>query len=92
MPRRRWPWILAFSIAIVAGGVIGLVVALRVKTGEWQAPSVELVTVALSDSPPAPSKIIYLNKEGASSDGYSLLVRPTSGRVEIHPERLNDFK
>ncbi len=61
--RRRWPWILAFSIAIVAGGVIGLLVATRVKTGRWEAPSVELITVALSDEPPAPSKVIYLNKD-----------------------------
>lgn len=36
--------------------------------------------------------VIYLNKEGASADGYSLLVRPTSGRVEIFPERINDFR
>lgn len=35
--------------------------------------------------------ILQLNKAGAKGEGYSLLIRPTSGRVELHRERLNAF-
>ena len=27
--------------------------------------------------------ILYLNKEGATTDGYSIIIRPTAGRVEV---------
>jgi len=35
--------------------------------------------------------ILYLNKEGNTDPGYSLVIRPTSGRVDIFRERKNDF-
>ncbi len=35
--------------------------------------------------------ILYLNKEGNKEPGYSLLIRPTSGRVDILRERKIDF-
>lgn len=35
--------------------------------------------------------ILQLNKAGAKSEGYSLLIRPTSGRVDLYRERLNAF-
>ena len=36
--------------------------------------------------------IIYLNKEGNTGEGYSLIVRPTSGRVDIFGERKTTFE
>jgi len=35
--------------------------------------------------------ILYLNKEGASEKGYSLLIRPTSGRVDVYREYIQDL-
>lgn len=35
--------------------------------------------------------ILYLNKAGAKSEGYSLVIRPTSGRVDIQGGRVNGF-
>jgi len=35
--------------------------------------------------------ILYLNREGAEDGGYSLLIRPTSGRVEIFYDKIKDF-
>lgn len=35
--------------------------------------------------------ILYLKKEGAKSISYSLFVRPTSGKVDIYPERITSF-
>lgn len=36
--------------------------------------------------------ILQLNKTGAKGDGYSLWIRPTSGKVELFRERLNGFQ
>jgi len=56
--------VVALIVAMLAGGVIGLVVAMRVKSGEWQAVSVgDFVEIVTPDAPPAPSKIIYLNRD-----------------------------
>jgi general secretion pathway protein H len=35
--------------------------------------------------------VLYLNKEGASSFGYSLVIRPTLGRVELYREQISTF-
>lgn len=35
--------------------------------------------------------IIYLNKEGASSKGYSIVIRPTAGRVDIQNKYIENF-
>ncbi len=54
----------ALIVAMVAGAVIGLVVALRVRTGEWQAVGVgDFVKIVTPNAPPGPSKIIYLNRD-----------------------------
>src|SRR5689334_7154290 len=60
--RRRWPWILALAIAVVAGGVIGLVVAIRVRTGHWEVDVDDVVSIVSSSKAPAPSKVIYLER------------------------------
>lgn len=35
--------------------------------------------------------ILYLKKEGAKNISYSLFIRPTSGKVDIYPERITSF-
>ncbi len=35
--------------------------------------------------------ILYLKKEGAKTISYSLLIRPTSGKVEIFPHQIASF-
>lgn len=35
--------------------------------------------------------IIYLNKEGAESGGYSLLLRPATGKVDIYNGKITDL-
>ncbi len=35
--------------------------------------------------------IIYLNRAGSKSEGYSLVLRPTSGRIEIMSGRVDAF-
>ncbi len=35
--------------------------------------------------------VLYLNREGDTEGGYSLRIRPTSGKVEILREKVEDF-
>lgn len=35
--------------------------------------------------------MVYLVREGSEETGFSLVIRPTAGRVEIHPGIVNDF-
>jgi len=35
--------------------------------------------------------ILYVNKEGAKNVAYSMILRPTLGRVEIFPKLVTDF-
>jgi general secretion pathway protein H len=36
--------------------------------------------------------ILYLMKDGSKTTGYSILIRPSLGRVEIYTERLTNFE
>ncbi|MBI4402711.1 MAG: prepilin-type N-terminal cleavage/methylation domain-containing protein [Deltaproteobacteria bacterium] len=36
--------------------------------------------------------ILYLNKEGSKGAGYSLVLRPTAGKAEIHAEKITSFE
>lgn len=39
----------------------------------------------------AEQAILYLTKEGAETIAYSVIIRPTSGRVEIFPSEITSF-
>lgn len=35
--------------------------------------------------------VVYMNKEGSTSKGYSIVLRPTAGKAEIYPTQINSF-
>lgn len=87
--RRRWIWIVAFAFALVVGSVVGVVIATRVKTGKWEAPSVgAMIEVITPEAPAGPSKIIYLNKDKVTiTPGIDDAPRGVSSvAMALHPE------
>lgn len=60
--RRRWPWILALVVGVAAGGIVGVLIATRVRTGRWEVDVGSVVAVVTPDRAPAPSKVIFLER------------------------------
>jgi len=40
----------------------------------------------------AEQSIVYLNKQGVESGGYSLLIRPANGKIEVFNRRVQNFE
>lgn len=36
--------------------------------------------------------ILYLNRDGSTAPGYSVIIRPNGGRVEVYPGSVNTFE
>lgn len=51
-----------------------------------------LVYVHFFPSGYAEQSIVYLNKEGKNTGGYSLYIRPASGKIEVFNQRVVSFE
>lgn len=85
-----WPVIVgALVLAIGAGIYVGIVIARRVETGQWEMPAPgEVVEIVLPPAPPGPSKVIFLEKAPVTiTPGQDDAPRGVSSVVQhYHPD------
>lgn len=60
----RW-WLISIGIGLAIGTlgvIIGVMIVMRVETGEWSVPDTDDVIRVVSGKPPAPARIIFLDR------------------------------